>query len=51
VDVYSPTTRKENRVLKGAVKKILDQLFGTYGKEISSAMGKDLKTHDHGEEV
>ncbi len=47
IDVYSPTTQKENRVLKGAVKKVVDQLFKEYGKEISSAMGKDLKTHKH----
>ncbi len=49
MDVYSPTTQKENRVLKGAVKKIVDQLFDDYGKVISGAMGKDLKTHEHGE--
>ena len=47
IDVYSPTTQKENRVLKGAVKKIVDQLFDDYGKIISGAMGKDLKTHEH----
>ncbi len=47
IDVYSPTTQKESRVLKGAVKKIVDQLFDDYGKIISSAMGKDLKTHEH----
>jgi electron transfer flavoprotein beta subunit len=47
IDVYSPTTQKENTVLKGAVKKIVDQLFDDYGKVISGAMGKDLKTHDH----
>ena len=49
LDVYSPTTQKENRVLKGAVKKSVDQLFEEYGKVISGAMGKDLKTHEHGE--
>ncbi len=49
LDVYSPTTQKENRVLKGAVKKIVDQLFDDYGKVISGAMGKDLKTHEHDE--
>ena len=49
LDVYSPTTEKENRVLKGAVKKVVDQLFDDYGKVISGAMGKDLKTHEHGE--
>ncbi|MCP3871963.1 MAG: electron transfer flavoprotein subunit beta/FixA family protein [Desulfobacteraceae bacterium] len=49
IDVFSPTTQKENRVLKGAVKKVVDQLFDDYGKVISSAMGKDLKTHEHDE--
>lgn len=49
IDVYSPTTQKENHVLKGAVKKVVDQLFDEYGKVISSAMGKDLKTHEHDE--
>lgn len=47
IDVYSPATRKENQVLKGAVKKVVGQLFDDYGKIISGAMGKDLKTHDH----
>jgi electron transfer flavoprotein beta subunit len=49
IDVFSPTTQNENRVLKGAVKKIVDQLFDEYGKVISSGMGKDIKTHDHDE--
>ncbi len=49
IDVYSPATRKENRVLKGAVKKVVDQLFDEYGKVISGALGKDLKTHEHDE--
>ncbi|MCG8687003.1 MAG: electron transfer flavoprotein subunit beta/FixA family protein [Desulfobacterales bacterium] len=43
LDVYSPTTQKENRVMKGAAKTVVDQLFKEYGKIISSAMGKDLK--------
>ena len=50
LDVYSPTTQKENMVLKGAPKIVVDQLFDGYGKIISSAMGKDLKTHGHGGE-
>ena len=49
IEVYSPTTRKENMVLKGAVKEIVDELFAEYGKIISGAMGKDLKTHAHDE--
>ena len=52
LDVYSPTAQKETRLLKGAVKKSVDTLFEEYGKIISGAMGKDLKTHDHeGEET
>ena len=49
IDVYSHTAQKDNRVLKGAVKKIVDQLFDDYGKVIGGAMGKDLQTHDHEE--
>jgi electron transfer flavoprotein beta subunit len=51
MDVYSPVTEKKGRVLTGAVKKMVDTLFDDYGKIISSAMGKDLKTHDHEEDV
>ena len=47
VDVYSPAVRKENTMLTGAVKKIVNQLFDEFGKTISSAMAKDLKTHEH----
>ena len=49
IDVYSPTAQKDNRVLKGAVKKIVDQLFDDYGKVIGGAMGRDLQTHEHDE--
>ena len=49
VEVYSPITQKENIVLKGTAKTVVDQLFEGYGKIISSAMGKDLKTHAHEE--
>lgn len=50
IEVYSPTSQKENIVMKGAVKTMIEQLFDTHGKTISGAMGKDLKTHDHGGE-
>jgi len=43
LDVYSPTTQKENRVLKGAAKTVVDTLFREYGEIVGSAMGKDLK--------
>lgn len=42
VNVYSPTTEKENRVIKGAAKTVVDRLFEEFGKTLSSAMGKDL---------
>jgi len=51
LDVYSPTTRKENVVLKGAAKTVVDKLFDGYGEIISGAMGKDLKTHGHEEGI
>ena len=50
VDVYTPVSSKENRVLKGPVKQIVDQLFEDYGKTISSAMEKDLKSAVPGKE-
>jgi electron transfer flavoprotein beta subunit len=50
LDVYSPTAEKKNMVMKGAPRKIVDQLFEKFGDKISGAIGKDLKTHDHDEE-
>jgi electron transfer flavoprotein beta subunit len=46
-DVYSPTARKRNIVLKGSAKKSAETLFDQFGDELSGAMAKDLKTHDH----
>jgi len=48
LDVFSSTAEKENFVMKGAVKKIMDELFEKYGDKVSGAMEKDLKTHEHG---
>lgn len=47
LDVYSPTADKKNIVMKGAVKKIVDDLLDQFGDRIGGAMGKDLKTHEH----
>ena len=47
LDVFSPTANKKNIVIKGAVKKIVEDIFETYGDKISGAMEKDLKTHEH----
>ncbi len=49
LNVYSPTADKKNVLMKGGVKKIVDDLLNTYGDKIGGAMGKDLKTHEHGE--
>jgi electron transfer flavoprotein beta subunit len=50
LDVYSPIANKKNTVVTGAVKKIVDNIFETYGDIISGAIGKDLKTHEHDDE-
>jgi len=47
LDVYSPTARKKNIVLKGTPKKSAENLFDQFGDKLSGAMAKDLKTHDH----
>ena len=47
IEVYSPTSGKNNRVLKGAVKKVVTQLLDEYGKVIGGAMGKDLQADAH----
>ncbi|MEZ4527877.1 MAG: electron transfer flavoprotein subunit beta/FixA family protein [Desulfobacterales bacterium] len=49
VKVSSPTAEKRNIVLKGAVKKVVDDLFEQFGDRLSGAMGKDLKSHEHEE--
>lgn len=43
INVYSPTAEKKNVLLKGAAKKVVDEIFREYGEKISGAMGKDLK--------
>jgi electron transfer flavoprotein beta subunit len=43
--VHSPTAEKKNLMMKGAAKKIVDELFAEFGDRISGAIGKDLKTH------
>ena len=47
LDVYSPVANKKNTVITGAVKKIVDNIFETYGDRIGGTIGKDLKTHEH----
>jgi len=43
INVYSPTAEKQNVVLKGTAKKVVDEIFNNYGEKISGAMGTDLK--------
>ncbi|MCK9363166.1 MAG: electron transfer flavoprotein subunit beta/FixA family protein [Syntrophales bacterium] len=43
-NVYSPMAGKENVVLTGTTKKILDQLFMLFDDRIGGVIGKDLKT-------
>ncbi len=50
ITVYSPSTEKLSHVMKGSVKEIVNELFDNYGKTISGAMEKDLKTHEHGDD-
>ncbi len=42
-NVFSPTEEKKNVVMTGTAKKIVDELFETFGDQIGSAIGKDLK--------
>lgn len=43
LEVYSPTAKKENIVLTGAPKKIVEELFERFDDVIGSAIKKDLK--------
>ena len=40
--VYTPQDAKENVVLRGAVKDIVEELFNRFGDRIAGAIGKDL---------
>jgi electron transfer flavoprotein beta subunit len=44
LNVFSPTEGKENIVLTGAPKGIVEQLFDRFDDRIGSAIGQDLKT-------
>ena len=46
-NVYSPTAEKNNIVIKGTPKKIIDEIFDKFGDKISGAIAKDLKPHTH----
>ena len=43
IDVYAPRAEKENIVLKGAPKKIVEELFERFESRIGGVIKKDLK--------
>ncbi len=46
VNVFSPTAEKENIRLRGAAKKVVEELFRRFEDRIGGAAGKDLKISD-----
>jgi len=43
LDVFSPVAQNKNIVMKGAPKKVVEQLFEKFEDKIGGAIGKDLK--------
>ncbi|MFO7965090.1 MAG: electron transfer flavoprotein subunit beta/FixA family protein [Desulfobacterales bacterium] len=43
LNVYSPTSKKDNVVMKGSPKKIVEELFARFDDKIGGVIGKDLK--------
>ena len=43
IEVYTPRAEKENIVLKGAPKKIVEELFERFETRIGGVIRKDLK--------
>lgn len=43
LNVYSPTAKKNNVVLKGSPKKIVEEMFARFDDKIGGIIGKDLK--------
>ena len=50
LDVYSPVAEKENIVLRGSAKKVVDDVFEHVGDQIGAAVGKDLKPYERPDE-
>jgi electron transfer flavoprotein beta subunit len=44
LNVYSPTAKKENCVLSGTPKRIVEQLFDEFDDKIGGAISQDLKS-------
>ncbi len=51
LNVFSPVAGKTNITIKGSAKKVVDELFNRFGDQLSGAIGKDFKTHDHDEQI
>jgi len=43
IHVYSPTTQKNNVVLEGSPRQVVEQLLDRFGDKISSVIEKDIK--------
>jgi electron transfer flavoprotein beta subunit len=48
LNVYSPTAKKQNRVLTGTPKRIVEQLFDEFDDRIGGAISRDLKASKKG---
>jgi len=46
LDICSPSAGKKNIVMKGAAKKIVEELFERFDDKIGAAIGKDLKVDE-----
>lgn len=46
LDVYAPSAEKDNIVLSGSPRKIVETLFEKFEDKIGGAIGKDLKEHE-----
>ncbi|MBU2514834.1 electron transfer flavoprotein subunit beta/FixA family protein [bacterium] len=46
LDVYSPMANKDNIVLSGSPRNVVEELFKKFDDKIGSAIGKDLKEYE-----
>ncbi|MFA4915580.1 MAG: electron transfer flavoprotein subunit beta/FixA family protein [Syntrophales bacterium] len=46
LNVYPPTAKKTNIILRGSPEKIVEELFYRFDDKIGGAIGKDLKTDE-----
>ncbi|MBT3226768.1 MAG: electron transfer flavoprotein subunit beta/FixA family protein [Deltaproteobacteria bacterium] len=45
INVFSPTAEKDNIIMKGSARKIVQQLFDQFDDKIGGAIGKDIKDY------